>query len=164
MEMLKPCRFCGERGNIRSRSVTGDESARVLCRNCGAETLYLPTMEDAVRFWNQGYYTIQSQSERQILDACIQLMEGLVADFKEYCDYMGWKADPENEEERFTVPITYREIVNRLFLWHTNHSGGTSTEAKCRELGIEDGSKRVLFRFEGEEVDENGEDEEAEGD
>ena len=153
MEMLQPCRFCGERGTIRGRSVAGTVSVRVLCRNCGAETLFLPTTEDAVRVWNQGYYTIPSQSERKILDACISLMGAMVESFKEYCDYMGWDADPENEEERFTANVTYREIVNRLFLWNTNHSGGTSTEAKCRELGIEDGSKRILFAFADEEAD-----------
>ena len=154
---LKPCRFCGAHGKeILMRVGPKDRGARVVCRNCAAETLSLPTMEDAARFWNQGYCTIPSHDERNILDACIHLMAGMIEDFKEYCDYMGWKPDPENEEEQYTVRIHYREIVSQLFLWNTHHSGGTSSEAKCRELGIEDGNELVAFKFEGldEEPDE----------
>ena len=50
------------------------------------------------------------------------------------------------EEERFCLYMHPTEIVNRLFLYHTDHSGGTSTRAKCHELGIEDCSRTIEFK------------------
>ena len=59
-------------------------------------------------------------------------------------------------EERFDCKMgfsySYFELVQQLFLMGTNHSGGTSTRAKCRELGV-DAGEAVDFsrRLEDEE-------------
>lgn len=96
---------------------------------------------------------LRSHDEKDILDSCIGLMYGLVEDFKEYLEYIDFK--PEFEDELFSVNYTYGQIVQRLFLWNTNHGGGTSTGAKCRLLG-KDYSESVRFEI-GNEEDE-GED------
>lgn len=47
--------------------------------------------------------------------------------------------------------MSYFHIVQELFLFRTYHSGGTSTMAKCKQLGV-DSSENVEFKFEeGEE-------------
>ena len=78
---------------------------------------------------------IESHSEAEILKGCIALMQELTGCFEEYLDCMGIK--PESDEERFCVNFTHFHIVQRLFLWTTYHSGGTSTSEKCNELGLE---------------------------
>lgn len=80
---------------------------------------------------------IESHSEAEILKGCIALMQELMGCFEEYLDYMGIK--PESNEERFCVNFTHFHIVQRLFLWRTYHSGGTSTIEKCKELGLDSG-------------------------
>lgn len=56
-----------------------------------------------------------------------------------------------SEEERFCYNMSYFHIVQELFLFRTYHSGGTSTMAKCKQLGV-DSSENVEFKFEeGEE-------------
>lgn len=56
-----------------------------------------------------------------------------------------------SEEERFCYNMSYFHIVQKLFLFRTYHSGGTSTMAKCKQLGV-DSSENVEFKFEeGEE-------------
>lgn len=55
------------------------------------------------------------------------------------------------QEERFCYNMSYFHIVQELFLFRTYHSGGTSTMAKCKQLGV-DSSENVEFKFEeGEE-------------
>ena len=88
--------------------------------------------------------TISSHSEKQILEGCIALIQEMVDGFREYLDYIGHD-EPEYEEEKQPFHMSYFHIVNRLFLWHTSHSGGTSTRAKCHELGIDDSSQDVEF-------------------
>ena len=63
-------------------------------------------------------------------------MQRLVDAFEEYLDFMD--IHPESEEEVFTTEFCNTEIVERLFLWNTRHSGGTSQRKKCQELGIKD--------------------------
>lgn len=58
-----------------------------------------------------------------------------------------------SEEERFCYNISYFHIVQELFLFRTYHSGGTSTMAKCKQLGV-DSSENVEFKFEEEEEGE----------
>ena len=96
-----------------------------------------------------------SHSERDILDGCIALMQELTDSFREYLDYID--ALPDKDDEGCWTSMSYFEIVQRLFLWNTSHSGGTSTGMKCAELGV-DSSKRVRFSFYAE--DEEDEDEE----
>lgn len=86
---------------------------------------------------------IESHSEEQILKGCISLIDEMVGQFREYLDFIDH--EPEFEEEKQPFHMSYFHIVNRLFLWHTHHSGGTSTRAKCHELGIDDSSEDVEF-------------------
>ncbi len=98
---------------------------------------------------------IESHSEKQIMEGCISLIQEMVDGFREYLDYIGHDR-PEYEEEKQPFHMSYFHIVNRLFLWHTSHSGGTSTRAKCHELGIDDSSKDVEFwLWDNEEEDKN---------
>ena len=76
---------------------------------------------------------------------CIALMQELVGEFEDYLDFMN--IIPESEEERFAVNFSYFHIVQRLMLWKTMHSGGTSTIEKCRALGF-DPSDIVSFEDE----------------
>lgn len=81
----------------------------------------------------------KSQSEKQILECCIELMHELVDEFKDYLLYLGYDLEKLNEdEELFRYDMSYFHIVQKLFLYHTNHSGGTSTFMKMNELGIGD--------------------------
>jgi len=93
---------------------------------------------------------LSSHSEKQILEGCISLIQEMVDGFREYLDYIGHD-EPEYEEEKQPFHMSYFHIVNRLFLWHTHHSGGTSTRAKCHELGIDDSSRDVEFYLWSEE-------------
>ena len=95
---------------------------------------------------------LSSQSEKEILEGCIALMQEMCDYFREYLDYIDFK--PEYEEEKKPFWMSYFHIVNRLFLWHTRHRGGTSTRAKCAELGIDDSSKLMLFPIWEEEDEE----------
>lgn len=83
---------------------------------------------------------IESQSESQILESCIELMIDLTDSFLEWYDYVHGENAMKNldTEERFNTTLSYFEIVQKLFLQHTHHSGGTSTRQKCKELGISD--------------------------
>ena len=96
---------------------------------------------------------IESHSEKQILEGCISLIQEMVDGFREYLDYIGHD-EPEYEEEKQPFCMSYFHIVKRLFLWHTLHSGGTSTIAKCHELGIDDSSCNVKFYLWEDEEEE----------
>ena len=76
----------------------------------------------------------QSHSEAAILRGCIALMQALMGRFEEYLDFIG--VHPENEEDRFETNFYMTEIVERLFLWETHHSGGTSQRMKLAALGV----------------------------
>jgi len=95
----------------------------------------------------------KSHSEKQILEGCISLMQEMCDYFREYLDYIDF--EPEYEEEKQPFCMSYFHIVNRLFLWHTSHSGGNSTRTKCAELGIDDSSKNVLFEIWEDEEEED---------
>lgn len=96
---------------------------------------------------------VESHSEEQILKGCIALMQEMVDYFREYLDWADYK--PEYEEDKQPFVMSYFHIVQRLFLYNTRHSGGTSTMEKCHELGIEDSSQQVEFPlWDGEEDDE----------
>lgn len=89
----------------------------------------------------------ESVSESEILQNCIYLMGELFTDFVEWYRFVhGDDAIEElDDEERFQLKVSYFHIVQRLFLWGSNHSGGTSTRQKCRELGIDDGTDTIEF-------------------
>lgn len=102
---------------------------------------------------------LSSHSERDIVLGCISLInkvlngefaifEQLEADGFDFDDYK------ERYECELGFNLTYFEIVQRLLLECTTHGGGTSTRAKCRELGF-DPDKCVEFQRDMEdETDE----------
>lgn len=93
-----------------------------------------------------GHEMTASQSEREIYDGCIALMQELMGLFEDYLDFIGLPTPEEiSEEESFATYFYPTQIVERLFLWNTRHSGGTSQHLKCKELGI-DSSKPVIFK------------------
>ena len=92
-----------------------------------------------------GYEMTASHSEADIYKGCIALMQELMGRFEDYLDFIGLPSPTEaNEEECFSTCFYPTHIVERLFLCHTNHSGGTSQHLKCQELGI-DTDKQVIF-------------------
>lgn len=102
--------------------------------------LSLPTLEKQEKC--EG--TVESHSEKNILDMCVSLLDEMVGYFGEYMEWLGYEP---NEEERACgyFGMTYFHIVQKLFLYHTRHSGGSSTFQKCYELGIDDPSEGVRF-------------------
>ena len=96
-----------------------------------------------------------SHSEREIFDGCVALMQELTGHFERYLEYIGVDIKGEDDEERFGVKFYNTVIVERLFLWNTSHSGGTSQRLKCRELGIDDAGT-VTFEDERWKENEDG--------
>ena len=120
-----------------------DEAVDMAIKALRADAVDSPTCDDAVK----------SHSEKQILEGCIALIDEMVGYFREYLDFVDFT--PEYDEEKQPFCMSYFHIVNRLFLWHTSHCGGTSTRAKCHELGIDDSSETVKFElWEDEEEEE----------
>lgn len=78
---------------------------------------------------------LRSHDEKHILQGCLTLLYETVEYFREYLEFVGF--EPETEEEELHLNMSYGHIVKTLFLWYTRHSGGTSTAAKCRELGVD---------------------------
>lgn len=105
--------------------------------------------------WDCKDKELESHEEKYILHYCISLMQELVGYFEEWYRWVhGENAIEElSEEERFCYNISYFHIVQELFLFRTYHSGGTSTMAKCKQLGV-DSSENVEFKFEEEEEGE----------
>lgn len=93
---------------------------------------------------------LRSQTEKQILVSCLAMLQNAVDYFGEYLEFIGYTPDPSDEESEFEYSLTFGQIVNQLFMWNTCHSGGTSTAAKCRELGVDYG-KSVKFAINHEE-------------
>ncbi len=101
-----------------------------------------------------------SHSEREIFDGCVDLMNDMVEFFYQYLtEYLDIDVEDIPEDERFGINYQVTEIVERLFLRHTSHSGGTSQAMKCRELGL-DPYKTMHFDFDelmGKDQDEQEE-------
>lgn len=95
---------------------------------------------------------LESHDEKHILKYCISLMQELVEKFEGWYEYVhGEDAIRELDEvERFYYRMSYFSIVQELFLFRTSHSGGTSTRAKCKQLGV-DWSDGIEFSFGGDE-------------
>lgn len=95
---------------------------------------------------------LESHDEKHILECCISLMKKMV---NEFAEWYRWKHGEDaikelDEEERFCFKKSYFRIVQELFLLGTNHSGGTSTRAKCEQLGV-DSSEEIEFDWSDEE-------------
>lgn len=91
----------------------------------------------------------ESHNEKKILERCIALMGAMVDDCETWIKWRFGEDCLEKipEDERLSISYSYFEIVQQLFLWTTTHSGGTSTRAKCKELGVKP-SERITFEFE----------------
>jgi len=91
---------------------------------------------------------LESHEEKHILKYCISLMWELVGKFEEWYEYVhGEDAIKELcEDEKFCYRMSYFNIVQKLFLLATSHSGGTSTRAKCEQLCV-DSSDEIEFSF-----------------
>jgi hypothetical protein len=87
---------------------------------------------------------LSSHSEKDIVNGCVSLMQNLYENMIQYMEFMGFEYDKEVEEERPHFEYSYFEIVNKLLLYRTSHSGGTSTRKKCKQLGY-DSSERIIF-------------------
>lgn len=96
---------------------------------------------------------LESHNEREIYNGCVWLIEACAEQMKEYFDMIGF--EPPSEDEIPLLQFSQREIVNRLFLWCTDHSGGTSTDAKCRQFGIEKPYKVLEFECFGSEDEDD---------
>lgn len=95
---------------------------------------------------------VTSHSEEKILKHCLGLMEQLTREFQEWYEMIhGEDALNElDEEELFGCSFSYFEIVQKLFLFSTGHSGGNSTRTKCEQLGV-NSWENITFGFEREE-------------
>lgn len=95
---------------------------------------------------------LESHDEKHILKSCLGLMQDMVDKFAEWYRWQHGEDSIEelDEEERFCIRTTYFRIVQKLFLLHTNHSGGTSTREKCEQLGV-DWSEEILLDWSDEE-------------
>lgn len=95
---------------------------------------------------------LESHDEKHILECCISLMQEVVNEFAEWYRWQHGEDAIEklDEEERFCFRKSYFRIVQELFLVGTNHSGGTSTRAKCEQLGV-DSSEEIEFDWSDEE-------------
>lgn len=91
---------------------------------------------------------LESHDEKHILKYCISLMRELVGKFEKWYEYVhGEDAIKELcEDEKFCYRMSYFNIVQKLFLLATSHSGGTSTRAKCEQLCV-DSSDEIEFSF-----------------
>lgn len=89
---------------------------------------------------------LESHDEKHILKYCISLMQEMVDEFADWYKWLhGKNAISEmDDEEIFCVRKSYFRIVKKLFLFSTKHSGGTSTRAKCKQLGV-DSSEEITF-------------------
>ena len=95
---------------------------------------------------------LESHDEKHILECCISLMQEMVNEFAEWYRWQHGEdaIDELDEEERFCFRKSYFRIVQELFLLGTNHSGGTSTRAKCKQLGV-DSAEKIKFDWSDEE-------------
>ena len=95
---------------------------------------------------------LESHDEKHILECCISLMQEVVNKFAEWYRWQHGEdaIDELDEEERFCFRKSYFRIVQKLFLLRTNHSGGTSTRAKCEQLGV-DSTEEIEFDWSEEE-------------
>lgn len=95
---------------------------------------------------------LESHDEKHILECCISLMQEMVNEFAEWYRWQHGEdaIDELDEEERFCFRKSYFRIVQELFLLGTNHSGGTSTRAKCEQLGV-DSAEEIEFDWSDEE-------------
>ncbi len=106
----------------------------------------------AVEKQNSANKELESHDEKRIFECCISLMQEMVNEFAEWYRWQHGEDAIEklDEQERFCFRNSYFSIVQELFLIGTNHSGGTSTKAKCEQLGV-DSAEEIEFDWSDEE-------------
>ena len=87
-----------------------------------------------------------SHSEKEIYEGCIALMKDITKMFYEYLSVVGVNVEDIPDDEQFYVAYYPTEIVERLFLRRTSHSGRMSQLSKCKELEI-DPYDEIEFSF-----------------
>jgi len=102
---------------------------------------------------------ISSHSEHDIVLGCIGLIDevlnGEFAIFEQLeADGFDFDKYKKRSECELGYSLTYFEIIQRLFLYHTTHSGGASTRAKCKELGLDPNQCVSFHRDRGDEEDD----------
>lgn len=85
-------------------------------------------------------------SEKDIVNGCIWLMEDVHEQMMNYMEIM----DVQHTEGVPVLSYSYFEIVQKLLLSRTKHSGGTSTRAKCENLGFDSYETVAIGESEGE--------------
>ena len=105
----------------------------------------------AIEKQNSTNKELESHDEKHILECCISLMQEMVNEFAKWYRWQhGEDAIKElDEEERFYFRKSYFSIVQELFLLSTHHAGGTSTRAKCEQLGV-DSAEKIEFDWSDE--------------
>lgn len=95
---------------------------------------------------------LSSHSEKDIVNGCIGLMEDVHERMMEYMEMMGFEYNSKDKEEIPQFRYSYFEIVQRLLLQGTSHSGGTSTRKKCEQLGFDSYETIIIGENEREEM------------
>lgn len=86
---------------------------------------------------------VTSHSERCILEGCITLMQDMFSVIQQLLEF-GFTPEEIFEDDdheghyHYSYAVPMEEIVRKLFLSHTGHSGMTSCMQKLRELGYND--------------------------
>lgn len=142
-----PCEGCAYNGYGCCTKLTSDALA------------YINQLESQSEASSAKKESLSSHSERDIVLGCISLInEVLNGEFAifEQLEADGFDFDEyrEKSECELGFSLTYFEIVQRLLLYHTSHSGGTSTRAKCRELGFDPNQCVEFQRDMEDETDE----------
>lgn len=95
---------------------------------------------------------LDSHDERMIYQGCIDLIEDCARQMREWFEMYGYELDCDEIPCIMFYPA---EIVRKLFLRHTRHSGGTSTRAKCIQLGINNSHRMLEFECYSEDEDDD---------
>lgn len=130
-------------GDVLGTTEQTNEAIKMAVKALSLPTVQPEPSEDAVK----------SHSEKDILNMCISLLDEMVGYFGRYMEWIGYEPT-EEEKECGYFGMTYFHIVQKLFLYHTTHSGGCSTLRKCYELGIDNPSDGVRFPLWEDEDDE----------
>ena len=142
--------------SLKERPFTGIELAQIAAMQMRLkEYERIGTPEEcraAMEKQNSTNKELESHDEKHTLECCISLMQELVNEFAEWYRWQHGEDAIEglDEEERFCFRKSYFCVVQELFLLGTNHSGGTSTRAKCKQLGV-DSAEEIKFDWSDEE-------------
>ena len=137
------CELCYEKGTVGEHKEAVEMAIKALEEIKQYRTIGTPEECRAAVEKQKVDKELESHDEKHILKSCLGLMQDMVDEFAEWYRWQHGEDSIEklDEEERFCIRKTYFRIVQELFLLHTNHSGGTSTRAKCKQLGVDWGEE-----------------------